>query len=206
MMTYSNDYFASSSGVTKGEKHMLIPGKKRSVIFTLPKTDSIDRWLDNDQPVFFVRAMNTKKKTFRDLTYAMKKDSTGYKTERFSKSEWQAFSKLPECDESDREMMAAAIGRDIPERNLHVTKTNEAQTINDHECKKAVVQLYGDTCNVWYTESHDYSQYFDNYFRDIPGMVIRVENAGKILTQLVSADTPSDLLFTDNQIKEMFKK
>ncbi|MFO7790857.1 MAG: hypothetical protein R6V32_09815 [Bacteroidales bacterium] len=94
----------------------------------------------------------------------------------------------------------------IPERNLQITKTNEAQTINDYDCKKAVVQLYGDTYDVWYTESPDYSQYFDDYFRDIPGMVIRVENAGKILTQLVSIDTPSDLLFTDNQIKEMFKK
>ncbi|MGC9332410.1 MAG: hypothetical protein ACP5DZ_11130 [Bacteroidales bacterium] len=47
------------------------------------------------------------------------------------------------------------------------------------------MQLYGDTCDVWYTESLDCSQYFDDYFRDIPGMIICVENAGEIEIGLV---------------------
>ncbi|MDA3819445.1 MAG: hypothetical protein PF590_03115 [Candidatus Delongbacteria bacterium] len=49
---YSNAYFPALSSVTIGKKYVLIPAENRSLIFTLPKTYSIYRCLENNLIVF----------------------------------------------------------------------------------------------------------------------------------------------------------
>jgi GLPGLI family protein len=207
LMKYNNELFASSQGVSMGEKYVFIPDEKYSVIFTLPISDSIDQWIDNGHALFFVRAMDTKREKYRELMFALKKDTGGYKTEYFSKSEWQAFSKLHEFNESDREMMSAAIGRDVPERNLQIAETSDTRKIKDYECRRALVQMHGDTFEVWYSQNNDYSHYFDNYYREIPGLVVQVTKGNENRQELMEFVTlPEMPFFTEKQINDMVKK